>query len=87
MKKIPKFKTIGEMREFWEKHDFTDYAEDTEEAKIQFTRFKKAQVTFRLDPKDMEKIKQIAEEKGLSYTTLIRMWVKEKILEKRPKVA
>ena len=79
MKKIPKFKTVDEERDFWERHDFTDFVEDTEEAKTQFVRPKRVQVTFRLDPQDMKKIKEVAEEKGLSYTALVRMWVKEKL--------
>lgn len=79
MKKIPSFKSIKEAREFWEKHDFTDFADDTEEAKIRFLRPKKAQVTFRLDPEDIKKLKKIAHDKGLSYTSLVRMWVKEKL--------
>lgn len=79
MKKIPKFKTTEEAREFWEKHDFTEFALDTEEAKIKFARPRKAQVTFRLSPEDLKRIKEIAEKKGLSYTALVRMWVKEKL--------
>lgn len=79
MKKIPKFKTTEEARAFWERHDFTDFAGDTEEAKIKFVRPQKAQVTFRLDPEDVKKIKKIADDKGLSYTSLVRMWVKEKL--------
>ncbi len=79
MKKIPKFKTIEEIREFWEKHDFTEFAQDTEEAQIKFIRPQKTQVTFRLDPHDVKRIKEIAQEKGLSYTALVRMWVKERL--------
>lgn len=82
MKKIPKFRTIEEVRKFWEEHDFTDFVEDTGEAKIRFVRPKKAQITFRLDPNDAKRLKEIADEKGLSYTTLVRMWVKEKLAAK-----
>lgn len=79
MKKIPKFKAIEEARKFWEEHDLTDFVEDTGEASIRFVRPKKAQITFRLDPNDAKRLKEIANEKGLSYTTLVRMWVKEKL--------
>lgn len=80
MKKIiPEFKTIEEARNFWDSHDFTDFAGNTGEAKVIFIRPKKAQVTFRLDPADVKKLKEIAEDKGLSYTSLVRMWVKEKL--------
>lgn len=79
MKKIPSFKTTEEARIFWENHDFTDFAQDTEEAKIKFARPRKAQLTFRLDPEDVTALKKIAHDKGLSYTSLVRMWVKEKL--------
>lgn len=79
MKKIPKFKSTDEARVFWERHDFTDFAEDTEEAKVKFIRPQKTQVTFRLDPEDVKKLKKIADHKGLSYTSLVRMWIKEKL--------
>lgn len=78
-KKIPEFTTIKEASEFWQTHDFTDFADDTKEAMIKFVRPRKTQVTFRLDADDVEKIKKVAERKGLSYTTLIRMWVKERL--------
>lgn len=82
MKKIPKLKTIRDIQNFWEEHDFTDFAQDTGEAQIRFVRPQKAQITFRLDPDDIQKLKKIAEEKGLSYTTLVRMWIKEKLAVK-----
>ena len=78
-KKIPKFKTLDEAREFWQDNDFADFAADTNDATIKFVRRQKTQITFRLDPADVEKLKEIAGSKGLSYSTLIRMWVKEKL--------
>ncbi len=34
---------------------------------------------------DVEKLKAIAREKGIGHTTLIRMWVKEKLHERNLK--
>ena len=31
----------------------------------------------RLDPDDIKSVERIAERKGLSYTSLLRMWIKE----------
>ncbi|MBS3909296.1 MAG: hypothetical protein KGZ93_06680 [Actinobacteria bacterium] len=78
MKKIPEFKTVEDIREFWVTHDFSEFAKDTEEAQARFVRPRKAQITFRLEPNEIEKLKIIAQEKGLSYTSLVRMWIKEK---------
>ena len=77
MKKIPKFKTDGEAARFWESHHFQDYYKDTKEAGIKFVRRAKRTVAVRLDPDDIKSVEKIAEHKGLSYTSLLRMWIKE----------
>lgn len=77
MKKIPRFKTDEEAARFWEAHGFQDYHKDTKEAEIKFVRRPKRTVALRLDPVDIESVERIAEKKGLSYTALLRMWIKE----------
>ncbi len=77
MKKIPKFKTDEEAARFWETHSFQDYYGDTKETGIKFVRRPKKTVAVRLDPDDIKSVEQIAERKGLSYTSLLRMWIKE----------
>ena len=79
MKKIPKFKTDGEAAKFWESHSFQDYYKDTKEAGIKFVRRPKRTVAVRLDPDDIKSVERIAERKGLSYTSLLRMWIKEQL--------
>ena len=77
MKTIPKFKTDEEAARFWEAHSFEDYHRDTKEAEIKFHRKPKKTVAVRLDPDDIQSVERIAERKGLSYTSLLRMWIKE----------
>jgi len=77
MKKIPKFKTDEEAARFWESHSFQDYYTDAKEAGIKFVRRAKRAVAVRLDPDDIKSVEKIAERKGLSYTSLLRMWIKE----------
>ena len=77
MKKIPKFKTDAEAAKFWEAHSFQDYYGDTKETGIKFVRRAKKTVAVRLDPDDIKSVEKIAERKGLSYTSLLRMWIKE----------
>ena len=77
MKRIPKFRTDGEAAKFWETHSFQDYYGDTKEATIKFVRRPKKTVAVRLDPDDIKSVAKIAERKGLSYTSLLRMWIKE----------
>ena len=77
MKKIPRFKTDKGAAKFWDTHSFTDYAEDTTAAKIRFVKKARKSITIRLDPEDIAQVGEIAKKKGLNYTALIRMWIKE----------
>ena len=89
MAKIPEFKTEEEEQKFWDTHDSTDYLSDMEEIepfKFSETFMKKHQktdtkrhLTIRINQRDIEKTKVIAEEKGLGYQTLMRMWIVEGI--------
>jgi len=77
MKKIPKLRTDEEAARFWEAHSFEDYHKDTKEAEIRFVKKPKKTIAIRLDPEDIKSVEKIAERKGLSYTSLLRMWIKE----------
>ena len=77
MKKVPKFKTKEEAARYWETHSFQDYHKDTKDAEIVFVKKPKRTVAIRLDPDDIKSVEKIAERKGLSYTSLLRMWIKE----------
>ena len=87
MKKIPKFKTDEEAARFWETHSFEDYHRDTKEAGIKFVKRPKKTIAVRLDPADIRSVEKIAERKGLSYTSLIRMWIKEHLSKETKHVA
>jgi len=77
MKKIPKFNTDEEAARFRESHSFQDYYRDAKEAGIKFVRRAKRTVAVRFNPDDIKSVEKIAERKGLSYTSLLRMWIKE----------
>jgi predicted DNA binding CopG/RHH family protein len=87
MKKIPKFKTDEEAARFWETHSFEDYHRDTKEAEIRFIKKPKKTIAIRLDPNDIKAVEKIAEFKGLSYTSLLRMWIKEHLSKEIKSVA
>lgn len=87
MKKIPKFKTDEEAAKFWETHSFRDYYKDTKEAGITFARKPKKTIAMRLDPDDIKSVAKIAERKGLSYTSLLRMWIKEHLEKEERHIA
>ncbi len=87
MKKIPKFKTDEEAARFWETHRFEEYSKDTKNAGIMFIKRPKKTVALRLDPDDIKSVEKIAERKGLSYTSLLRMWIKENLAREVKHVA
>jgi predicted DNA binding CopG/RHH family protein len=81
MKKIPKFKTDKEAAIFWQTHSFEDYFKDTIEPEITFVKKTKKTIALRLDPEDIKRVEHLAERKGLSYTSLLRMWIKEHLAQ------
>ena len=87
MKKVPKFKNDEEARKFWQTHSFKDYNVDTREAEIRFVRKPKKTIAIRLDPEDIKAVEKIAERMGLSYTSLLRMWIKEHLAKQGQHVA
>lgn len=46
---------------------------------IEFEQRPKGTIAMRLDTDDLTKLKQLAVKQGVGYSTLIRMWVKEKL--------
>ena len=79
--KIPKFKSYKEEAGWWDTHDITEIEglEPVEEEV--FIKPKKQVVSIRLEGRLVEQLKRIAQEKGIGHTTLVRMWVIEKLKE------
>ena len=74
LKKLPKFKSLEEEAEFWDAHSFADYIDEFEEVKEPvFVKPQKRVVSLRLDQETITLLERLAEEKGLPYTTLVRM--------------
>ncbi len=87
MRKIPKFKTDEDAARFWEAHSLEDYQKDTKEAEIKFVKKPKKTIAIRLDPEDIKSVELIADRKGLSYTSLLRMWIKEHLAKETRDIA
>jgi predicted DNA binding CopG/RHH family protein len=80
MPKIPKFASEQEESDFWDTHDSTDYLDETEPVAVRFIDARpKIQVSMRLNPSDLAKLKALARTKGVGYQTLIHMWVMERL--------
>lgn len=82
--RIPDFASREEEAEFWDTHDITDYLDELKPATVRVTKNLSHGMTIRLDLKTLEQLRGLAEEKGVGPTTLIRMWVLERLkAEKR----
>ena len=76
---IPSFNTIDDARRFWEEKSPADFDDQMVNAEGVFEKQETNVVSIRLDSFDLEKIKKLAKSKGLGHTTLIRMWIKERL--------
>ena len=82
--KIPEFQSRDEESrdeeaEFWDTHDVTDYLDELRPAQVRFAPNLSAGMTVRLDPDDRDTLGRIAAERGVGPTTLVRMWIKERL--------
>ena len=77
--KIPNFKNKEDEARFWDTHDITDFLEETRPVKVKFAKNLSEGITIRLDSNTLDCIREEAKEKGIGPTTLIRMWILEKL--------
>lgn len=78
--KIPKFRNRKELANFWDTHEASDYLDDLTPVDLTFdlARPKEETVMFRLDGRVKQYLASLARNKGLSTSSLLRMWVMEK---------
>lgn len=95
--RIPDFKNREEEAEFWDTHDFTDYWDETRPVEITVSQALRDRVearararsdladrlTVRLDRADRDELTRRADEQGVGPSTLVRMWVKERLRGER----
>jgi predicted DNA binding CopG/RHH family protein len=83
IKHIPRFKSEDEEREFWAKHDVTDYF-DMEKAEMAiFPNLKSSsrRISIRLPETLVYRLKQIANAKDVPYQSLMKIFLAEKVKE------
>ena len=80
-KHLPKTDSIEELAQFWDTHDLTDFEDELEE--VTDVEFVKAQpkkgITIRLEEDKLAQVRDQARDKGIGPSTLIRMWVLERL--------
>ena len=78
--KLPPFKNLQEMADFWDTHEFTDFAHEfspVKNATIAFDKKTYLPITLAM----YEKLEKIASARDLSVDALIKQWVEEKLAE------
>ena len=84
LSKVPKFKTEEEEAQFWQNHSPLEFRDEFEEVPgVHFPSPKRRIIALRMNDQQVKSIKHISEKKGIGFSTLIRMWVLEKLGQER----
>lgn len=80
-KQIPKFKNVREEAEFWDKNDVTDFLPKMKKVEIRYSPkvVKEENIVIRVQSKMKKRLEEIAEEKGLTLSVMLRMWFMERL--------
>ncbi|MCW7474670.1 BrnA antitoxin family protein [Leptospira levettii] len=88
-KKIPKFKSIDEEIEFWDKNEAIDYFNFENSGKVKFPNLKPStkMISLRLPESLLERLKTLANKNDVPYQSLIKILLSEKVSEEFKKVS
>jgi predicted DNA binding CopG/RHH family protein len=89
LKKIPKFKTEDEERNFWAKADSTEYIDwsDSEVQTLPKLKPSTKTISLRLPESMLDEIRTIANKHDVPYQSFIKIILKEKIDQELKKPA
>lgn len=82
-KKVPRFKTEDEEREFWASHDSTEYVDWAKGKRVVLSNLKPSvkTISLRLPESMLEELKLIANKRDVPYQSLVKMFLAERIAE------
>jgi len=92
-KKIPKFKSEDEERDFWAEHDSAEYIDWSKAQRAIFPNLKPSTkaISLRLPESMLENLKLLANKRDVPYQSLLKIFLAEKIDEElqrhNPKMA
>ena len=80
-KKIPKFKSEDEEREFWAKADSTDYVDWSKAKRTILPNLKPStkKISVRLPELMIEELKLLANKRDIPYQSLMKIYLAERI--------
>jgi CopG antitoxin of type II toxin-antitoxin system len=77
--RIPNFRSREEEAAFWDTHDFTEFLDESRPVKVRVAKNLSEGLTVRLDRRDREELERRATEQGIGPSTLVRMWIKDRL--------
>jgi predicted DNA binding CopG/RHH family protein len=82
-KRIPKFKTEEEEREFWRTHDSSDYVAWEDATEITLSKLKPSTktISLRLPESMIEELKILANKQDIPYQSLLKVFLAERLEE------
>jgi hypothetical protein len=87
-RRVPEFATEEEARAFWDTHSPEDFPGEFSEAKVEFDRpLIKRGLTVKLSEETINQLRDLAKAQGIGPSTLARMWILERLQEKRSRAA
>lgn len=80
-KKIPRFKTEEQEREFWAEHDSVDYVDWSNAERVTLANLKPATKTIsvRLPESLLDELKLLANKRDVPYQSLLMLYVAERV--------
>lgn len=82
-KRIPKFETEKEEREFWRTHDSSEYLEWNGSTEITLAKLKPSTktISLRLPESMIEELKILANKQDIPYQSLLKVFLAERLDE------
>jgi predicted DNA binding CopG/RHH family protein len=83
LKKVPKFKTEDDERDFWARHDATDYLDLSTSEEAVFPNLKPTTraISLRLPVSLIDRLKMLANKRDVPYQSLLKVLLSEKVDE------
>jgi len=82
-KRIPRFKTEAEERDFWRSHDSSDYLSWEDATEITLSKLKPSTktISLRLPESMIEELKILANKQDIPYQSLLKVFLAERLEE------
>ncbi|HUM01539.1 MAG TPA: BrnA antitoxin family protein [Thermoanaerobaculia bacterium] len=84
-KKIPRFKSEDEEREFWAAHDSTDYVDWSKARRVQFPKLRPSMktISLRLPESMLAELRIQANKRDVPYQSLLKVYLADRLSEER----